>query len=557
VAEAGGAEAGSPAPVVSLERALDQVLDFLGRTEQTARVRALAIEARRLRGAVGKWRSIEPSDDTREEMVTRVLRLANDAEDAVAETRGQAGSGGGEARQSNPAMQALAQNPSLASANPKATLLFPGLPRDAAAGQRPAEVNRYAPPGAGPAIPDLGGGARGAAPAQQPSQVPNLRDLKRTLSISFQAPNMQAPQAPNMQAPQAVPDLTLQAPGAGRGLQQPRPSPAFGAEAPARPADPAGQGPRVPSLQFERVAPPVEPALPQAPVRQGSRPDIPAPAREIAERMAAAEEPAWTSGPPSLQPPPSSPTEDADTELFTLPTGVKELQALSVHTVRRPEQLDPHLVMITEPYSKRADAYRGLRRRLASSPARIIAVTSARPKEGKTICAVNLALALAESSPRNVLVVEANIRSPGLSTTLKFEPPVCFSEQLRRRRKDEYEPWEVVEQAGPDADESAGQTSIQGGAVHLLAIDPRTQRPPMLDAVGFSRAIESLKRAGYEYIIIDTPAVLGTMDMQIIGDVVEGVIFTSIVKQSNRGPLRDAITQIKPAPVLGVVVLES
>jgi Mrp family chromosome partitioning ATPase len=184
-------------------------------------------------------------------------------------------------------------------------------------------------------------------------------------------------------------------------------------------------------------------------------------------------------------------------------------------------------------------------------------VTSARPKEGKTICAVNLALALAEASPRNVLVVEGNIRSPGLAATLKFTPPVCFVEQMRRRRKDPDEAWVVVEQTSGDPDEVSNRTSIHGGAVHLLAIDPRTERPPMLDAVAFSKGIESLRRAGYEYIIIDTPAVLGTLDMQNIGDVVDGVIFTSIVKRSTRGPLREAIAQIKPAPVLGVVVLES
>jgi Mrp family chromosome partitioning ATPase len=215
--------------------------------------------------------------------------------------------------------------------------------------------------------------------------------------------------------------------------------------------------------------------------------------------------------------------------------------------------------MITDPYSKQADAYRALRRKLLAGTARTIAVTSARPREGKTTCAVNLALALAEASPKNVLVVEANIRSPGLAAMLKFEPPVCFTEQLRRHRKEDSEdPWVVVEQGseGNEQIEGGGRPSLQGGAVHLLAVDPRSERPPMLDAVAFPRGMEALKRAGYEYVIIDTPAVLGAMDMQIIGDTVDGVIFTSIAKRSTRASLRQAIEQIKPAPVLGVIVLE-
>jgi Mrp family chromosome partitioning ATPase len=116
----------------------------------------------------------------------------------------------------------------------------------------------------------------------------------------------------------------------------------------------------------------------------------------------------------------------------------------------------------------------------------------------------------------------------------------------------------VVEQGseGNEQSEGGSRPSLQAGAVHLLAVDPRSERPPMLDAVAFPRGMEALKRAGYEYVIIDTPAVLGALDMQIIGDTVDGVIFTSIAKRSKRTALRQAIEKIKPAPVLGVIVLE-
>ncbi|KYF54823.1 hypothetical protein BE08_35395 [Sorangium cellulosum] len=101
MAETGGAEPGKPPPVASLERALDQVCDFLSRAEQTARVRALVIEARRLRNVVGNWRSIAPDPDVREEMIARVLRLANDARPRPAprERRRGRGLGGAPERQ--------------------------------------------------------------------------------------------------------------------------------------------------------------------------------------------------------------------------------------------------------------------------------------------------------------------------------------------------------------------------------------------------------------------------------------------------------------------------
>ncbi|AKT37774.1 CpsD/CapB family tyrosine-protein kinase [Chondromyces crocatus] len=521
-------EAGKPAPVASLERALDQVIDFLGRVEHAPRARALAIEARRLRTIVGKWRSIEPPEDVREEMIARVLRLANDAEEAIAEAHAGAG------RQ------------------PSSPQLTAGRSIDADAA-RAAQRRGSAP------VLDLGMWG----PGQQESK-PDARTVEVNRFTPPSVPRYEG----RAQGMPAIPDLS---PGA----QPPRPAtPSRGMPSSEQPFVMPSGGPRVPSLQFERVAQP----SPEPEVLEGELIDPPQPPRmprpeprttyeadastmEIAgSPVLQAQREVAQQSPPSLRldhdaSPPSY--DEMATTLFAVPSGIKNLSALSVIPAQRPEGLDPNLVMISEPYGKRADSFRALRRKLAAGSARIIAITSAKPQEGKTVCAINLALALAESSPRNVLLVEANIRNPGLAATMKFEPQLCFTEQLRRHRKDEDEPWVVVEQTTTKpTDEAPGSGTTRGGVVHMLAVDPRAERPPMLDAVAFAKGMEGLKRTGYEYIIVDTPAVLGTLDMQIIGDVVHGVIFTTIVKRSTRRPLRDAIAQIKPAPVLGVIVLE-
>src|SRR5262249_13243769 len=96
-----------------------------------------------------------------------------------------------------------------------------------------------------------------------------------------------------------------------------------------------------------------------------------------------------------------TPSERMSGEVTSMHEGVTALPEtpLDVRPVRLPEEIDPRLVMLKDPYSVRADAYRALRHRLsASGDPRIIAVSSAAPGEGKTICSINLAVALREGA---------------------------------------------------------------------------------------------------------------------------------------------------------------
>src|SRR5262249_31102421 len=90
---------------------------------------------------------------------------------------------------------------------------------------------------------------------------------------------------------------------------------------------------------------------------------------------------------------------------------------------------DPRLVMVRAPDSPAAAAFRVLRHRLIERDGlRTVLVTSPRVGEGKTTCAVNLALALCEAGRARVLLLEANFRRPAIARMLGFRPPVCFSE---------------------------------------------------------------------------------------------------------------------------------
>jgi Mrp family chromosome partitioning ATPase len=212
------------------------------------------------------------------------------------------------------------------------------------------------------------------------------------------------------------------------------------------------------------------------------------------------------------------------------------------HAVKLAEPVNPLLVTVADPYSSRADAYRALRRKITAMPTvRVLGITSANPGEGKTVFALNLALTLRESVRSRVLVIEANLRTPIMAKMLGFTTPECFIAQIQRHADSPREPWVVAEPLPK---------------LHVMAIDPQAPHEPMLDPVTFSLGMERLKQAGYEYVIVDSPPVLGSLDCNVISDAVDATILTALPMKSLRRAMRQAVEQLEPAPILGVVLLE-
>jgi Mrp family chromosome partitioning ATPase len=215
---------------------------------------------------------------------------------------------------------------------------------------------------------------------------------------------------------------------------------------------------------------------------------------------------------------------------------------LDVHPVQLSDQLSPHLAMLVDPYSSRADAYRALRHKLArAGDPKVIAVSSAERREGKTTAAINLAASLREGARGRVLLCEANLRAPSIAHALGFTPPLCFNEQLIRHRKDPLEPWVAAEPLAP---------------LQVMAVDPEAKYPPLLDPIAFSIAIDRLRLAGYDYIVVDTPPVLDSADLAMIGDSVDGVLLVAMAKHSGAKKVRRAIEQVGKLTFLGTLLLE-
>ena len=216
--------------------------------------------------------------------------------------------------------------------------------------------------------------------------------------------------------------------------------------------------------------------------------------------------------------------------------------SLTQHTL--PESsLDPRLIMVSGPDSERAARFRILRHHLMeNSHPQVVVVSSPSPQEGKTTCAVNLALALAECGRARVLLVEASVRRPQLAGVFRFVPPWCFAEQLQAHRHQPLLPWGVVE--------------LPEQWLHVAAINPEIDQNQLLDAPAFAIAMERLRIANYDHIVIDAPAVLGSAEVNLIQDAADGVILVTRARRTTARTLRRAVEQLSPSKILGTVLME-
>lgn len=584
------AGSGSPAMTssfASLERTLDRTIETLMKGEPSSESRALLIEARRLRSVVANWRSIPPPSDVYDEMLDRVLHLSTSAGASLYDPAPDS-----LRTEFDPVLRTDYEPSLYDNVEPTMRTEMDPIPLGAI-----EIVSRAAPSSydESPTIPQRNYYPQAYAAPAQGAGSPKKRAIEPDPAISMEAGEASfaddateaygsdfEPRAYSQEEPvrPARPPLT-----SGTGMRPAEPLRTNPAMAPrgralgTRSGMPAHAAPRA-SQDLDE--PPSYPAFDSPAYADDDAPSYPSYELNEPARSASTDGARARSGvdaqqrSPSYLPPartPSHPPPRASSHpppmrsgypapitgdrlrahpppemLIDLASAADEAPiapntSITVHAVQLAEKIDSNIVMLSDAYSDRADAYRALRRKLASSGnPQVIAITSPDAGEGKTTCALNLALAMRETSRGKVLLIEANGRSPSIAKLLGFETPECFCDQIVRRREDPRKPWVAVE-AMPK--------------LHIMAVDPTIKRAPQLDPIAFSNGMERLKKAGYEYILLDTPPVLGTFEVNMIADTVDGVLFTSITMKSKRSHLRKAIEQIMPAPVLGVMVLDS
>jgi capsular exopolysaccharide synthesis family protein len=172
------------------------------------------------------------------------------------------------------------------------------------------------------------------------------------------------------------------------------------------------------------------------------------------------------------------------------------------------------------------------------APPKVIMVTSAGAGEGKTASCLNLAMSLAESGSR-VVVLDVDLRRPACHRAFGLQNNVGLSNFLTGQ-----------------FDLAGVMTSVGKGGLGFVPAGPTPPNPAELIGSARMRAALDDLRCRYDFVLLDAPPVLPVTDAVVLGREAEGVVLVVKGHDTPRELVRRARDHLQQAGarMLGVVV---
>jgi capsular exopolysaccharide synthesis family protein len=167
---------------------------------------------------------------------------------------------------------------------------------------------------------------------------------------------------------------------------------------------------------------------------------------------------------------------------------------------------------------------------------RSVMVTSAGAGDGKTLTAINLALALATSYNSEVLLIDADLRRPSIPSVLDLDLKAGLSEALNAKTEQKLALVKVAQ----------GLTILPAGRPVSNSIEAVTS-PRMQQILG-----EAATR--FDWVILDAPPVGITTDARLLTEFVGGTLFVIRAGRSQHDDVVRAIDAIGRENLLGIVL---
>jgi len=209
---------------------------------------------------------------------------------------------------------------------------------------------------------------------------------------------------------------------------------------------------------------------------------------------------------------------------------------------RNSDGIPADMVTLHSPKSTASESFRGVRTGILFSSAenspQTILISSAGPGEGKTICATNLAITMAQAGSR-VVLLDCDMRRPRVHKIFDIARDLGVSNVLVGSAKIE----EVV---------------ISSKIPNLDVIPCGPIPPNPSEIIGSKKMVRLLEnlRKKYTRIIIDSPPVTAVTDSVILAQASDGVILIIRAGDTPRQVVLNGVTQLKTvnSHILGAVL---
>ncbi len=177
---------------------------------------------------------------------------------------------------------------------------------------------------------------------------------------------------------------------------------------------------------------------------------------------------------------------------------------------------------------------------LSHNKGKIIAVTSSIPYEGKSTCAVNMAISFSQLGGK-ILLIDGDLRRPSVYRKLKLKNANGLSSYL-----------------GEFCSKEETITHINDNLDVLLSGPIPPNPSELLGSVRMKELLEELSRE-YDFIIIDTPPINVVTDTMILIQYTDGVVLVARNKVSTHELFQKAVDNIEVTNVklLGVIINDS
>ena len=170
----------------------------------------------------------------------------------------------------------------------------------------------------------------------------------------------------------------------------------------------------------------------------------------------------------------------------------------------------------------------------------LLMVTSARPKEGKTFTALNLAASIARQGDRQVLLVDADAKNGSLGDTLGLA----------------HSPGLLDLALAPTMDPLALLRSTEIGMLSLLPVgQQRGERPELFASDQMIRAMQNLgRRFADRLVILDVAPCLSTSDPATLAPMVGQILFVIEAERTQRDEVEASLDLIQTCPTITLLL---